>query len=112
MNTTANDQRYARMLELIKRDMPRLVNGFTGMQQQATADGALDSKTKSLAALAIAVLRGVDDNITQRITAALTSGATEAEILEAIGMAIMLGGEPVSHSANRAYAILEALQRA
>lgn len=106
--TTTHDARYNRTLNALKRDMPRLVNGFTGMQASATAEGALDSKTKSLAALAIAVLRGNDDNMTQRVTAASAAGASDADMLEAIGMAMMLGGEPASHNAARAYDIIDA----
>lgn len=102
-----NEQTTARTLELMKRDMPKLVNGFAGLQAVATANAALDAKTKALTAFAIGVMRGNETSIARHANAAFNQGATEAEMLESIGMAMLLGGEPASFNGGAAFEIVE-----
>jgi alkylhydroperoxidase/carboxymuconolactone decarboxylase family protein YurZ len=100
MSTITN---YNRMLNQMRQDMPRMVNGFAELQQMAIADASLNSKTKHLTALAIAILRGNEDSFTLHAGEALQNGATTAEIREAIGMAILIGGEPAAFNASKVY---------
>ena len=59
-----NGHNTDRTLELMKQEMPKMVAGFTGLRETATAEASLNTKTKSLAALAIAILRGCEDCLT------------------------------------------------
>lgn len=101
--------RYTRMLSQIKKDMPRMINGYTELQHFALTDASLDAKTKHLTALAIAILRGNEESFALHTSDALQAGANEAEIREAIGMAILIGGEPAAFNASKVYGIVEQL---
>jgi len=57
-------------------------------------DGALDNKTKELIALAIGVTVRCDGCVAHHAMACLDKGATREEIVEAIAVAIHMGGGP------------------
>ena len=57
-------------------------------------DGALDKKTKELIALAIGVSTRCDGCIGFHTQALHKLGASKAEIVETLGMAIYMGGGP------------------
>ena len=71
-----------------------VMKGFSSIAQAALAPGALDVKTKELIALAISVATRCDDCIGFHSKAAVERGATRAEILETLGMAIYMGAGP------------------
>jgi AhpD family alkylhydroperoxidase len=54
----------------------------------------LDTKTKELIALAIGVSKLCDGCIAHHTAGALKAGAGRDEIIEALGVAIMMGGGP------------------
>ena len=64
------------------------------MAAAATAGGALDSKTKELLAIAIAVAIRCDGCIAFHAKAAMQHGATRDEIMETMGLAIYMGAGP------------------
>ena len=70
------------------------MKAFTSIAQGALVPQALDTKTKDLIALAIAVALRCDDCIAFHVKAALQHGATRAEVTEALGMAIHMGAGP------------------
>ncbi len=74
--------------------LPDLMKSFYSLGKASSAPGALDAKTKELIALAIAVATHCDDCILFHTHAALQAGATEAEILEMLGVAVFMGGGP------------------
>jgi AhpD family alkylhydroperoxidase len=77
--------------------------GFTQMYRAATADGALSAATKELIALAISVIDQCDGCIASHARGAARKGATEAEVAEAIGVAIMMSGGPGTVYGPRAW---------
>jgi AhpD family alkylhydroperoxidase len=74
--------------------IPETMAGFSAMGSAAKAEGALDPKTKELAAIAIAIATRCDGCITFHVKAAIGFGATREEISEIIAMAIYMGGGP------------------
>jgi len=56
--------------------------------------GALDDKTKELIAVAISVSVRCEDCILYHTRSAIKLGASEAEYVESLGVAIELGGGP------------------
>lgn len=70
------------------------VSGFTQVHSAALADGALSAKTKELMALGIAVASGCRGCIAFHVHDAFRAGATRAELIETIGVAIFMGGGP------------------
>lgn len=64
------------------------------LSQKALEDGALPRKIKELIALSIAVTRQCDGCIASHAKGAVRNGATEQEVAEALGVAILMNGGP------------------
>ncbi len=73
---------------------PDTFNAFLGLHQAAMKDGALSTKHKELIATAIAVAARCDGCIASHVAAALKAGASREEMIEAIDVAILMGGGP------------------
>lgn len=78
----------------VRAGIPDVAKAFTALAGAATAEGALDPKTKELIATAISIAVRCDGCITYHVKAAHKLGATREEINETIGMAIYMGGGP------------------
>lgn len=84
--------------------VPDVIGGYAAMQRAAMADGALPGRVKELIALAIAVTRECDGCIAAHARGAARQNATEAEVAEAIGVAIVMNGGPATVWGPRALA--------
>jgi len=73
---------------------PKIMGSYGQLVQSAMANGALDTKTKELMAVAISVAVRCDDCIAYHLRAAIKPGASEAEVIESLGVAVELGGGP------------------
>jgi len=89
------------------RELPGTMGGFASLHRAATSKGALDTKTKELIALGIAVAVRCDSCIAFHVHAALAAGAMRAEVLETLGVAVMMGGGPAAMYACDALTALE-----
>ena len=78
------------------RELPGPMSGFARLHRKATADGALTSSVKEMMALAISIVVGCDGCIAYHVHDAIEAGASREELLEAIGVAILMGGGPGS----------------
>ena len=74
--------------------LPETMSGFGDLHKGTIAEGALSIKIKELIALAIAITVRCDGCIAYHVNDALRSGATRAEIAEAIGVSVLMGGGP------------------
>jgi len=92
------------------RELPAPVGGFAGLHKAATAKGALDTKAKELIALGIAVAIRCDSCIAFHVHDALAAGASRAEVLETLGVAVMMGGGPAAMYACDALNALDQFQ--
>ncbi|MGD9884619.1 MAG: carboxymuconolactone decarboxylase family protein [Reyranella sp.] len=90
----ANVTELTSHLRTLRGGAPEVMKAFAGLAQAAVAPKALDSKTKELLALGIAVAIRCDDCIGFHVKAALRHGAAREEILETLGMAIYMGAGP------------------
>lgn len=81
-------------LKLLRNDIGPTMQGFSDMAQAATQAGILDRKTKELIALSIGVATHCDGCIGFHAEALVKLGASRAEVEEALGMAIYMGGGP------------------
>ena len=70
------------------------LTAFGSLAKAATADGALDKKTKELIALAIGVDKQCDGCIGFHTKALQRLGATDEEVAETLGMCVYMGGGP------------------
>ncbi len=71
-----------------------VMKSFSSMASAALQTKALDTKTKELIAMAIAVATRCDGCIAFHAEAAVKQGATREEIMETMGMAIYMGAGP------------------
>ncbi|WP_413942891.1 carboxymuconolactone decarboxylase family protein [Bdellovibrio sp. HCB-162] len=67
---------------------PDIVRGYRAISDAKTPDSKLDPKTKELIALAVAVTNRCDGCIVVHVEAAKKHGATQEEIMEALGVAV------------------------
>ncbi len=74
--------------------IPDIMGGFSKMHTANSVDGALSSKTKELIALGIAITIRCEGCIVCHVNDALNSGASGDEIMETIGVAVLMGGGP------------------
>lgn len=88
----------------LRRAIPDVMAGFAQLHEAALRPGALDTKTKELMALAIAVSKRCDGCIAAHARGSVRSGASEAEIAEAIGVAVLMNGGPATVYGPRAFA--------
>jgi AhpD family alkylhydroperoxidase len=88
----------------LRNAIPTVYEGFARLHDAALAPGALDTKTKELIALAIAVSKECDGCIAAHARAAVHKGATLAEGAEAIGVALLMNGGPATVYGPRAFA--------
>ncbi len=78
----------------LREHIPDVIAGYANMQRAAMAEGALSTKVKELIALAVAVTRQCDGCVAAHARGAARHNATEEEVAEAIGVAILLNGGP------------------
>lgn len=88
----------------LRRMIPDVYKGFGALHDAALADGALDTKTKELIALAIATSSQCDGCIAAHAHAAVQHGASRQEAAEAIGVTILMDGGPATIYGPRAFA--------
>jgi AhpD family alkylhydroperoxidase len=94
------------------KQIPGTLGGFAQLHRASTADGALSAKVKELIALSIAITMRCDGCIAYHIHDTLQVGATHSEIVEAIGIAVMMGGEPSTVYGSEALEALEQFEAA
>ncbi|WP_136589816.1 carboxymuconolactone decarboxylase family protein [Salinigranum halophilum] len=83
---------------------------FAGFIHSAEATDVLDNKTKELISLAIGVAVRCEHCILWHTDAALEAGATHEEVVDALKIAVVMGGGPAMTYAVDAYEILCALE--
>jgi AhpD family alkylhydroperoxidase len=88
----------------LRRAVPEVYRGFGELHHAAFQEGALDTRTKELIALAIGVVEGCDGCIASHAQAAARAGATCQEAAEAIGVTFLMKGGPATIYGPRAYA--------
>jgi AhpD family alkylhydroperoxidase len=95
----------------LSRELPGAMSGFSHLHKEATAAGTLSLKFKELIALGIAVAIRCDNCIAFHVHNALKAGATHAEIVETLGVAMMMGGGPATTYACEAFDALEQFEK-
>lgn len=80
-------------------------------RNQSSFSGALEPKTKELIALAIAIVTHCDDCVTFHTHAVLKAGATQEEILEMLGITVLMSEGSALTDATQVMEAVEALQQ-
>lgn len=102
---------YSKKLESLKETLNELMGKASGIEKfsefikVADATGKLDSKTKLLMSLAIAITVRCESCIMWYTDALINSEVTEEEIIETIKIAVVMGGGPALMYGLKAYEI-------
>ena len=67
---------------------------FMALHAASVKPGALDTKTKELISLGIAIADHCEGCITQHMKSLIKAGVTREEVVETINVAILMGGGP------------------
>jgi len=91
--------RYAELkksMDQLGKDIPATMGSFGELHRNNMVTGALSSKHKELIALGIAIttVRCDGECISFHVHDTLKAGASTNEILETIGVAVLMGGGP------------------
>jgi len=82
------------LMDQLGHEIPQTMSGFSSLHKASVTAGKLTAKTKELIALGIAITVRCDGCIAFHIHDALESGAIKEEIMETIGVAVLMGGGP------------------
>lgn len=104
-----NDYR-ARMNERLLADNNKIVKRIFNLDTNAYAEGALDVKTKELLGLVASTVLRCDDCVKYHLETSYKIGVTKEEMMEAMGIATLVGGTIVIPHLRRAYEFWEALE--
>ena len=89
------------------QESPDVMQSFMQLHQSNAKDGALSVKVKELMALSIGICVRCDGCIAFHVHDAIEAGATREEIVETIGVAILMGGGPSVVYGTKALQALE-----
>lgn len=91
----------------LSKENPKLAQGFGTMHHATAEDGALTVKQKELIALGISITIRCEGCIACHVKAAIEAGATKEEIVETIGVSLVMGGGPSVVYGDKAYKAME-----
>jgi AhpD family alkylhydroperoxidase len=97
-----------KMSAKLARELRSPMSAFAQLNVATNSPGALDAKTKQLIALGIGITARCEGCIAYHVHDAVRAGATRQEVIETIGVSIMMGGGPAVVYAGQA---LEALDQ-
>ena len=79
-----------------QEELPDAMAAHTAFKNEVYKGGALSTKVKRLIALAVGLQAGCPGCILSQTKFAIEAGATKAEVLEAVAVALSMGGTLVS----------------
>ena len=91
-------------------DDNKIIKRIFNLDTNAYAAGALDIKTKELLGLVASAVLRCDDCIKYHLETSHKEGVTKAEMMEAMGIATLVGGTIVVPHLRRDYEFWEALE--
>ncbi len=85
---------WAPTMNAMKARAPDIGKAFGPFFKELMKDGAMSAKEKELVAVGIAVATRCEPCIYTHVEKCLKLGATPAQVMEAAGVAVMMGGGP------------------
>ncbi|RXJ45426.1 carboxymuconolactone decarboxylase family protein [Gelidibacter gilvus] len=105
-----NDYRTKMNDKILGDGNNKIIKRIFNLDTNAYAEGALDVKTKELLGLVASTVLRCDDCIKYHLETSYNQGLTKAEINEALGIAMLVGGTIVIPHLRKAYEFWEALE--
>ena len=100
----------SKMNDKLLADNNLLVKRIFNLDTNAYQEGALNVKTKELLGLVASTVLRCDDCIKYHLETSYKNGVTKEEMMEAMGIATLVGGTIVIPHLRRAYEFWEALE--
>ncbi len=100
----------SKMNEKLLADNNKIVKRIFNLDTNAYAEGALNIKTKELLGLVASTVLRCDDCIKYHLETCYKEGISKEEMMEAMGIATLVGGTIVIPHLRRAYEFWEALE--
>ena len=100
----------SKMNEKLLADNNKIVKRIFNLDTNAYAEGALDVKTKELLGLVASTVLRCDDCVKYHLETSHKEGVTKEEMMEAMGIATLVGGTIVIPHLRRAYEFWEELE--
>ena len=91
----------------LRTEIPETLQAFHALGKAASAERALDKKTKELIAVALSVAARCDPCVGFHLQALVKLGATRAELADVLAMAVYMGGGPSLMYAAKASAAFD-----
>ena len=83
----------------LKEAAPEMMTAFGNLGKAVLKDGAISLKTKELIAVSLSVQNRCETCIMSHVKNAIKAGVTREELVDALGVCVLMGGGP-----NSAYA--------
>jgi AhpD family alkylhydroperoxidase len=96
-----------KLLELIEETDPEMFETIANLDKVILKDGALSEKHKRLIAMCMSAQAQCDKCVDIHAKAAMYHGATKYEVMEALFVAMLVGGAPCLSAARRTIAFLK-----
>ena len=104
-----NDYRSKMNAEILA-DNNKIIKRIFNLDTNAFAEGALDVKTKELLGLVASAVLRCDDCVKYHLETSHKIGLKKEEVVEALGIATLVGGTIVIPHLRRAYEFWDALE--
>lgn len=104
-----NDYRQ-KMNDKLLADNNKIIKRIFNLDTNAYMEGALDVKTKELLGLVASAVLRCDDCIKYHLETCHKEGLSKEQVMEALGIATLVGGTIVIPHLRRAYEFWEALE--
>lgn len=104
-----NDYRQ-KMNDKLLADNNKIIKRIFNLDTNAYMEGALDVKTKELLGLVASAVLRCDDCIKYHLETCYKEGLYREQVMEALGIATLVGGTIVIPHLRRAYEFWEALE--
>lgn len=100
----------SKMNDKLLADNNKVIKRIFNVDTNAYMEGALDVKTKELLGLVASTVLRCDDCVKYHLETSYKNGITKEEMMEAMGIATLVGGTIVIPHLRRAYEFWEALE--
>jgi AhpD family alkylhydroperoxidase len=100
----------SKMNDKLLSDNNKVIKRIFNLDTNAYAPGALDVKTKELLGLVASTVLRCDDCIKYHLETSYKEGVSKEEVMEAMGIATLVGGTIVIPHLRRAYEFWEAIE--
>ncbi|WP_411031493.1 carboxymuconolactone decarboxylase family protein [Spongiimicrobium sp. 3-5] len=100
----------SKMNDKLLSDNNKIIKRIFNLDTNAYMPGALDTRTKELLGLVASAVLRCDDCIKYHLENSFKEGLSKEEVMEALGIATLVGGTIVIPHLRRAYEYWEALE--